>query len=65
MERHNPESESQLKSGANAANDKNSSGAGVCNEIVSDAASRIAVVGPFIVSILKRSGLGFADIIMQ
>ena len=66
MERHNREIESQLKSGANAAN--NSSGAGVSNGdvvgngIVSDAASKIPVVGPFIVPILKRLGLGLADI---
>ena len=68
MERHNREIESQLKSGANAANAANadnagnSSGAGVGNGIVSDAASRIPVVGPFIVPILKRLGLGLADI---
>ena len=62
MERHNREIESQLKSGANAANAGNSSGAGVGNGIVSDAASRILVVGPFIVPILKRLGLGLADI---
>ena len=60
MERHNREIESQLKSGANAAN--NSSGSGVGNGIVSDAASRIPVVGPFIVPVLKRLGLGLADI---
>ena len=60
MERHNREIESQLKSGANAAN--NISGAGVGNGIISDAASRIPVVGPFIVPILKRLGLGLADI---
>ena len=64
MERHNREIESQLKSGANAAG----SGAGVSNGdvvgngIISDAASRIPVVGPFIVPILKRLGLGLADI---
>ena len=68
MERHNREIESQLKSGANAtdaanaANAGNSSGAGVGNGILSDAASRIPVVGPFIVPILKRLGLGLADI---
>ena len=76
MERHNREIESQLKSGtgvgnisganatnaANAANAGNSSGAGVGNGIVSDAASRIPVVGPFIVPILKRLGLGLSDI---
>ena len=68
MERHNREIESQLKSGANAANASNaanagdSSGAGVGNGIVSDAASRIPVVGPFIVPILKRLGLGLVDI---
>ena len=66
MERHNREIESQLKSGANAAN--NSAGAGVSNGdvvgngIISDAASKIPVVGPFIVPILKRLGLGLADI---
>jgi hypothetical protein len=47
MERHNREIESQLKNG---------------NGIVSDAASKIPVVGPFIVPILKRLGLGLADI---
>ena len=69
MERHNREIESQLKSGANGANAAdNSSGAGVINGdvvgngIVSDAASKIPVVGPFIVPILKRLGLGLADI---
>ena len=65
MERHNREIESQLKSGANganAANADNSSGAGVGNGIISDAASRIPVVGPFIVPILKRLGLGLSDI---
>ena len=60
MKRHNREIESQLKSGANAAD--NSSGSGVGNGIISDAASRIPVVGPFIVPILKRLGLGLADI---
>ena len=66
MERHNREIESQLKSGANAAN--NSSGSGVSNGdvvgngIVSDATSKIPVAGPFIVPILKRLGLGLADI---
>ena len=61
MERHNREIESQLKSGANGANAaNNSSGAGVGNGdvvgdgIISDAASKIPVVGPFIVPILKR-----------
>ena len=63
---HNREIESQLKSGANAAD--NSSGAGVSNSdvvgngIISDAASRIPVVGPFIVPLLKRLGFGLADI---
>ena len=58
MERHNREIESQLKSGANAAN--NSAGAGVSNSVVvgnriiSDAASRIPVVGPFIVPISEE-----------
>ena len=51
MERHNREIESQLKSGAV-----------VGNGIVSDAASKIPVVGPYIVPILKRLGLGLADI---
>ena len=64
MERHNREIESQLKSGANAidaANADNSSGDVVGNGIIFDAASRIPVVGPFIVPILKRLGLGSAD----
>ena len=60
MARHNREIESQLKSGANGAGVSN--GAGVGNGIVSDAASKIPVVGPFIVPILKRLGLGLADI---
>ena len=60
MERHNREIESQLKSGANPAN--NISGAGVGNGIVSDAASKIPVVGPFIVPILRRLDFGLADI---
>ena len=47
MERHNREIESQLKNG---------------NGIVSDAASKIPVEGPYIVPILKRLGLGSADI---
>ena len=58
MERHNREIESQLKKGANGA----STGAGVGKGIISDAASKIPVVGPFIVPILKRLGLGLADI---
>ena len=58
MERHNHEIESQLKSGANGA----STGADVGNGIISDAASKIPVVGSFIVPILKRLGLGLADI---
>ena len=65
MERHNREIESQMKSGANAANVANagnSSGDGFGNGIVSDDASRIPVVGPFIVPILKKLGLGLADI---
>ena len=66
MERHNREIESQLKSGANTANNSSGAGvrdgAGVGNGIVSDAASRIPVVGPFVVPILKRLGLGLADI---
>ena len=59
-QRHNREIESQLKNGANGAGVSN--GAGVGNGIVSDAASKIPVVGPFIVPILKRLGLGLADI---
>ena len=39
-----------------------SNGDVVGNGIISDAASRIPVVGPFIVPILKRLGLGLADI---
>ena len=54
MERRNREIESQLKTGAN--------GAGIGNGIISDAASKIPVVGPFVVPILKRLGLGLADI---
>ena len=54
MERHNCEIESQLESA--------SSGAVVGNGIIPDAASKIPVVGPFIVPILKRLGLGLADI---
>ena len=60
MERHNREIESQLKSGASASFDivsGNVTGSG----IVTDAASKIPV-GPFIVPILKRLGLGLADI---
>ena len=60
MERHNRGIESQLKSGANSAGVSN--GDVVGNGIISDAASRIPVVGPFIVPILKRLGLGLADI---
>ena len=66
MERHNREIKSQLKSGANAADNSSGAGdrdgAGVGNGIVSDAVSKIPVVGPFIVPILKRLGLGLADI---
>ena len=51
MEGHNREIESQLKSGAS-----------VGKGIISDAASKIPVVGPYIVPILKRLGLGLADI---
>ena len=65
MERHNREIESQLKSGTgvganivSGANAGNISGGG----IMSDAASRIPVVGLFIVPVLKRLGLGLADI---
>ena len=60
MERHNREIESQLKSGANGAGI--STGGVVGNGIISDAASRIPVVGPFIVPILKKIGFGLADI---
>ena len=60
MERHNREIESQLKSGANGAGVSNGNVVG--NGIISDAASRIPIVGPFIVPILKRLGLGLADI---
>ena len=62
MERHNCEIESQLKSGAKAANADNSSSAGFGNGIVPDTASRIPVVGPFVVPILKKLGLCLADI---
>ena len=61
MERHNREIESQLKSGASTSSDivsGNVAGSG----IVTDAASKIAVLGPYIVPILKKSGLGLADI---
>ena len=54
MERHNCEIESQLKSGANGASIF--TGAVVGNAIISDAASKIPVVGPFIVPILKKIG---------
>ena len=57
MERHNREIESQLKSGTGVRGDTV-----LGNGIISDAASRIPVVGPFIVPILKRLGLGLADI---
>ena len=60
MTRHNREIESQLKSGANGAGVSNDAGVG--NGIISDGASKIPVVGPFIVPILKRLGLGLADI---
>ena len=46
-ERHNREIESQLKNG---------------NGIVSDGAAKIPVLGPYLVSILKRLGLGLSDI---
>ena len=62
IERHNREIESQLKSGANAANHSSGNGDVIGNGIVSDAASKIPVVGPFIVPILKKLGLGLADI---
>ena len=60
MERPNREIESQMKSGANGAGVSN--GDVVGSGIISDAASRIPVVGPFVVPILKRLGLGSADI---
>ena len=60
MERHNREIESQLKSSAHGAGVSN--GDVVGNGIIPDAASRIPVVGPSIVPILKRLGLGLADI---
>ena len=71
MQGHNREIESQLKS---SNGDGNISGAGAGNisgaisdivsgsGIISDAASRISVVGTFIVPILKKQSLGFADI---
>ena len=64
MERHNREIESQLKSGANGASASSDivSGNVAGSGIVTDAASKIPVVGPFIVPILKRLGLGLADI---
>ena len=62
----NREIESQLKSGANGANNISGAGVGngdvVGNGIISNAASKIPVVGPFIVPIVKRLGLGLADI---
>ena len=61
MERHNREIESQLKSGASASSDI-VSGNVASSGIVTDAASKIPVVGPYIVPILKRLGLGLADI---
>ena len=60
MERHNREIESQLKSGADGTGV--STGDVVGNGIISDAASRIPVVGSFIVPILKKLGLGLAEI---
>ena len=57
MERHNRETESQLKTGANGAS---ISGAVVGNGIISDAASKIPVVGLFIVPILKTIGSWFS-----
>ena len=60
IERHNREIESQLKSGANGAGV--STGDVVGNGIISDAASRIPVVGPFIVPFLKKLSLGLAEI---
>ena len=65
MERHNREIESQLKTGANGASIFSGSavGNGTGSGIVTDAASKIPVVGPFIVPILKRLGLGLADIV--
>ena len=46
-ERHNREIETQLKDG---------------NEIISDGAAKIPVLGPYLVPILKRLGLGLSDI---
>ena len=46
-ERHNREIETQLKNG---------------NGIISDGAVKIPVIGPFLVPILKRLGLGLSDI---
>ena len=46
-ERHNREIESQLKNGSG---------------IISDGAAKIPVLGPYIVPILKRLGLGLSDI---
>ena len=49
MERHNREIESQLKSGA-----------GVGSGIISDGASKIPVVGPYIVPIFEKIGSWFS-----
>ena len=57
MERHNREIEAQLKSGTGVGSNIVSG-----NRIISNAASKISVEGPFIVPILKRLGLGLADI---
>ena len=46
-ERHNREIETQLKTG---------------NGIISDGAAKIPVIGPYLVPILKRLGLGLSDI---
>ena len=67
MDLHNREIESQLKNGTGVGNISvasigDISGASIGNGIISDAASRIPVVGPFIVPILKRLGLSLADI---
>ena len=46
-ERHNREIETQLETG---------------NGIISDGAAKISVIGPYLVPILKRLGLGLSDI---
>ena len=71
MERYNREIESQLKSGTGVGNISGANGGNISgasadivsgNGIISDDASRIPVVGLFMVPILKRLGLGLADI---